>query len=107
MITSTASCLRWHRLTAELRNAATESVAETMRTLSSPALSEGADTPTISPMIATTTTNSSRVMPRRARTLLAPANNIGIKPFAAGLPIAAQADDVWFVIAVLAGILVD
>src|SRR5215831_3655047 len=132
MITSTASCRRCARFTAALRKAATESVAETMRTLSSPAESAGKDTPTISPMIARTTTISTSVMPRsycrppglQARAqpatlrasrasvgqeadttgLLLPTDDVGIDSFAAGLPIGAQADNIRLVVPVLSRI---
>src|SRR5215831_16536799 len=126
MITSTASCRRCARFTAALRKAATESVAETMRTLSSPAESAGKDTPTTSPMIASTTTISTSVMPRLSRvglpacpfvakaspaegqarrpTLLFPTDDVGIGSFAAGLPIGSQADNIGLVVSVLSRI---
>src|SRR5262245_59646776 len=102
MITSTASWRRCERLTAALRKAATESVADTMRTLSSPEERAGKDTPTTSPMIARTTTISTRVTPRRFLSVL-PADDIGIDSFAAGLTVRTQGHDVRLVITVLSG----
>src|SRR5215831_830909 len=102
MMTSTASWRRCERLTAALRKAATESVADTMRTESSPAERAGKDTPTTSPMIARTTTISTRVTPRRFLFVL-PADDIGIDSFAAGLTVRAHGDDIRLVITMLSG----
>src|SRR5471030_3389213 len=78
------------RLTAELRNAATESVAETSRTLSIPAEAEGKEMAVMTPMMAATTIISMSVTP-----LLAfPTDDIGIQSFAARLAVAAKTDDV-------------
>src|SRR5436305_13453468 len=92
MISSTASCLRCARLTAELRNAATESVAETMRTASMPAVMAGKEIPMTRPTIATTTIISRSVTPRRLLPIL-PTEDVGIDPFTAGLAVGAKADD--------------
>src|SRR5215472_4222856 len=97
--TSTASCRRWARVTALLRNAATELVAETMRTLSRPAEIAGNEMPTIRPMMASTTTISSSVMPL----FVLPADDVGIDPFTAGLAVGAHADNVRLVAAMLTG----
>src|ERR1019366_4316808 len=65
--TSSMGCWRRSaRVTAALRKAATESLAETMRTLSRPAEAAGRLRPTMRAMIATTTTISTRVTPRVA-----------------------------------------
>src|SRR5450759_3821801 len=96
-----------------------------MRTLSSPAEAAGKLRPTIRAMIATTTTISTRVTPRRVHIapdpcgvprsrlrlgpplLVFPTDNVGIDPFAAGLAVGSEADDLRFVGLMFAGEAVD
>src|SRR5947209_5358633 len=91
MATSIATCRRSQRVIAAFRNAATELLAEVIRMASSPAVREGETTASMIPMMVTTTSISISVTPRRA---LFPTDDIGIDPFAAGLSIGAQADDI-------------
>src|ERR1019366_6546322 len=107
MTTSTGCWWRSARFTAALRKVATESQADTRRTLSSPAEAAGKLRPTIRAMIATTTTISTRVTPRRGCLLVFPTDNVGIDPFAAGLAVGAEADDLRFVGLMFAGEAVD
>src|ERR1035437_4039959 len=122
MTTSTGCWWRSARFTAALRKVATESAADTMRTLSSPAEAAGKLRPTIRAMMATTTTISTRVTPRRVRVraslgctrrslmpplLILPTEDVGIDPFAAGLAIGAEAHDLRFVGLMFAGEAVD
>src|SRR5436305_11784648 len=102
MTSSIACCRRSARLTAAFRNVAIESVAETRRTLSTPAEADGNATAAIRPMIATTTIISMSVTPRL---LALPTDDIGIQSFTAGLAVPTKADDVRLV-AMLAGKLV-
>src|SRR5438270_1288417 len=90
MFSSIGCWRRSARFTAALRNVATESVADTSRTLSTPAEAEGNATAAISPMMATTTIISISVTPL----LGFPTEDIGIQSFAAGLAVAAVTDDV-------------
>src|SRR5580698_5556227 len=64
IISSTACWRRSARFTAELRKEDTIPVAEDMRTLSMPEANAGNETATINPMIVTTTSISTSVMPR-------------------------------------------
>src|SRR5271157_683859 len=131
MISSRACWRRSARFTAALRKLASESVAEARRTLSRPAEIAGKEMPAIRPTIATTIIISTRVTPRvggrgpgawgRGKAaffpwpltpepwplflLALPTDNVGIQPFAAGLSVGAQADDIRLV-AVLTRILV-
>src|ERR1035437_3550786 len=105
MISSMGCWWRSARFTAALRKLASESVAEDRRTLSRPADTAGKVMPTISPMIATTIIISTRVTPRPPPLLALPTENVGIQPFAAGLAVGAEADDIRLV-AVLTRILV-
>src|SRR3712207_5717398 len=92
-ITTATGCWRRSaRFTAEFRKLATLSVADAMRTLSSPADIEGAASAVMIPMIPTTTIISTSVMPA-VRLVRLPADNVGIDPFAAGLSVGAEAGD--------------
>src|ERR1035437_7910565 len=104
MISSMGCWWRSARFTAAFRKLASESVAETRRTLSRPADTAGKVMPTISPMMATTIIISTRVTPRVLLAL--PTENVGIQPFAARLAVGSEADDIRLV-AVLARVLVD
>src|SRR5579883_1790086 len=110
--TSMACCNRSERLTAALRKAAMESEALRRRTLSRPAVKEGAATAAMSAMMQTTTSISMRVTPRCEDLppvmplITLPAHDVGIDAVAPRLAVGAETDDVG-VVAVLAGVFVD
>src|SRR6516164_9378243 len=98
MISMTSS-RRSARLSAELTKLTTSPDAPLSRRLESPLVAAGSVTPTIRPMIATTTTISISVTP------LFPADDIRVQAFASGLAVQTVGNNVRF-ITVVAGVLV-